>query len=394
MLRPLAGEVVDRRQYYGSERRCNLHPGDGCRERTDQMKAAAHSREPVSMRDKVAYLSRPDSYRPSVDKVEIKETHMSWVFLAGDRVYKMKKPVRYPYLDFRTLAAREINCRAEIRLNRRLAPDVYRGVARLTLDPSGTLALDGEGETVDWLVVMRRLPEDRMLDRLIARGAVQRRGIEWVADILARFYRRLEPAAIPPDEHIALFIEQHRINRELLSEPEFGVTGPVLDNVLAGIDGFLEGEGSLITERVRAGRIVEGHGDLRPEHVFLCSPPLIIDCLEFSRRLRLLDPFDELADLALECGRMGAPWIGDILFDRCAQELEDRPPMRLVAFYTAYRACLRARLAIRHLLDSQVREPHKWPPLAQAYLEIADRACVSFQSPAGPRANRSRGSAE
>lgn len=108
---------------------------------------------------------------------------MSWLFLAGDRVYKLKKPVRYPYLDFRTLAAREANCRAETRLNRRLAPDVYRGVARLTVDEAGTFALDGEGETVDWLVVMRRLPEDRMLDNVIARGAVTHGEIERVADI-------------------------------------------------------------------------------------------------------------------------------------------------------------------------------------------------------------------
>lgn len=354
------------------------------------MTKSAQSRDRLSMRDKVQFLSRPEVYGPHVAEVDVKETHMSWLFLAGDRVYKLKKPVKYPYLDFRTLAARETNCRAEARLNRRLAPGVYRGVARLTREKAGTLALDGDGDTVDWLVLMRRLPEDRMLDRLIAGRTVQRGEIERLADVLARFYRRLAPAAISPDEHIALFIEEQRTNRKVLTEPRLGLASPLLDNVLACIDGFLQRERERITGRVRAGRIVEGHGDLRPEHICLCDPPLIIDCLEFSRTLRLLDPFDELANLALECARMGAPWIGDILIDHSAGALDGRPPEPLMAFYTAYRACLRARLAIRHLLDEPVREPGKWLPLAQEYLMIADRACVRVRSPEDRPANRSR----
>jgi len=360
----------------------------------NEMTAASHSQDRISTRDKVAFLSRPDAYGGRAAEVEVKETHMSWLFLAGNRVYKLKKPVKYPYLDFRALAAREANCRTETRLNRRLAPDVYRGIARLTCGRQGNLALDGEGETVDWLVVMRRLPEDRMLDHLIEQDPVTRRDIERVADILGQFYRRLEPVDIPPDEHIALFVRHQQINRELLTEPDFGVTGPMLDGVLADIDDFLEREPGLITERVREGRIVEGHGDLRTGHICLCETPVIIDCLEFSRALRLLDPFDELADLASECERLGAPWIGDILMDRCAAELDDRPPERLMAFYTAYRACLRARLAIRHLRDTEVREPEKWPPLARQYLEIADRACLKLRPRVTERGSRSRGSAE
>jgi len=350
--------------------------------------------EQVPITDKVAFLSRPGSYGPRVAEVEIKETHMSWLFLAGDRVYKMKKPVTYPYLDFRTLAAREANCRAETRLNRRLAPDVYRGVARLTRDDAGRLALDDAGETVEWLVVMRRLPEERLLDHVIARGAVTRPGIDRVADILAQFYRRLEPVDIPADEHIELFRRQQRTNRDLLTDPGCGVTGKLLDGVLADIERFLEREPRLIAQRVRDGRIVEGHGDLRPGHICLCDPPLIVDCLEFSRTLRLLDPFDELTDLGLECERLGAPWIGGVLAERCAAVLQDRPPESLMAFYTAYRACLRARLAVRHLFDDAVRDPDKWPPLAREYLEIARRACLSFRPREDPPANRSRGSGE
>jgi len=354
------------------------------------MTGQSQSKHLIPIEDKVAFLSRPEAYGPRVAGVEVKQTHMSWLFLAGNRVYKMKKPVKYPYLDFRTLAAREANCRAETRLNRRLAPDVYRGVARLTRDPGGALALDGEGETVEWLVVMRRLPEERMLDNVIAAGTVDRREIEHVADILAQFYRRLEPADVAADGHLDLFVQQQRINRELLTDPRIGVAGDLAKAVLAALDEFLDRDAGLIIRRVAEGRIVEGHGDLRPGHICLNTPPVIIDCLEFSRILRLLDPFDELADLATECGRLGAPWIGGILMDRCAAELDDRPPQRLVDFYTAYRACLRARLAVRHLLDDEVREPAKWPPLAREYLDIAHRACLRFQPPADRPGSRCR----
>lgn len=232
------------------------------------------------------------------------------------------------------------------------------------------------------------------LDNVIARDAVERPAVVRVADLLARFYSGLEAAGITANEHVERFIEQQRANRELLTEPRFGVAGSLLDGVLETLDEFLANETALGAQRAWEGCIVEGHGDLRPGHICLSEPPVIIDCLEFNRALRLLDPFEELADLAAECERLGASWIGDILVDRCIAELGNRPPERLLAFYTAYRACQRARLAIRHLLDAEVREPEKWPPLARTYLEIADRACVTLRPRAGRRASRSRDSGE
>lgn len=112
---------------------------------------------------KVRFLCDRGSYRDGVDEVELRETHMSFIFLAGDRVYKLKKPVRFPYLDFSTLARRGAACRAEDRLNRRLAPDVYLGVVPLTCD-GGEFAIGGAGDVVDYLVAMRRLPDHATLD--------------------------------------------------------------------------------------------------------------------------------------------------------------------------------------------------------------------------------------
>lgn len=304
---------------------------------------------------------------------------MSWVFLAGERAYKLKKPVKYPFLDFSTLSAREADCREEDRLNRRLAPDVYLGVIPLALGADGGLVLGGKGEPVDWLVMMRRLPADRMLDQAIANGTVAQSQIGEVANVLARFYHDLDPADVTPEEYVAHFAREQEKNRSLLTDERFDLPGTALNAVLSRIEAVLTDEPDLLTRRARDGRIVDGHGDLRPEHVCLSEPPVIIDCLEFNKNFRLVDPFDELAFLGMECERMGFPWIGEMLISRCAEELGDRPSERLLAFYAAYRACLRARLALAHLLEPDPRTPEKWLPLSRTYLAIAERACVTLR---------------
>ena len=136
---------------------------------------------------------------------------------------------------------------------------------------------------------------------------------------------------------------------------------------------MLRNESGLLLSRLTAGRIVEGHGDLRPEHIYLGDPPAAIDCLEFSRRLRLLDPFEELAFLGMECAVLGAAWVGALLVARCAARLSDPIPDRVVAFYAAFRAAMRARQALTHLLDPTPREPAKWQPLARRYILIGGR---------------------
>ena len=125
-----------------------------------------------TLADKVEFLSRPEAYPHAVPELIRRETHMSWVFLAGDKVYKLKKPVRFPYLDFSTLGRREAACRAEFSLNRRLAPDVYIGVTPLVVSPRG-LSLGGAGSIVDWLVVMRRLDDRWVLEQVLREGRLE-----------------------------------------------------------------------------------------------------------------------------------------------------------------------------------------------------------------------------
>lgn len=329
----------------------------------------------VSLRDKVEFLSSSRAYPEFEGEVDVRETHMAWVFLAGERVYKLKKPVEYKHRDCHFLRDREFLCHEEVRLNRRLAPEVYLGVSSLRLTSEGTLEIDGEGEVVDWLVVMTRLPEHLLLDVALAKGTVTRARITRVADRLADFYQGLEPVEISVKEYLAHFAHEHDRNREVIGDTRFSLPSDVVAAVLGRLERLLKEEPDLLGDRVRQGRVVEGHGDLRPEHVCLTDPPVVIDCLEFSQPLRRVDPFDELSFLGLECDRLGAAWVGKQLVNECARMLGERPCRRLLAFYTAYRACLRARLTLAHLLEPDPRTPDKWEPRARQYLAMAWRAC-------------------
>ncbi len=338
-----------------------------------------------SLADKVAFLLRGDAYRPPVARVDRHETHMSEVFLAGDRAYKLKKPVRFPYLDFSTLARREAACRAELKLNRRLAPDTYRDVVPLVRSRQGFAigggggGEGGEGEVVDWLVVMNRLDETQMLDRVIAEGRLQRWQLDRVAAVLVQFYRRASAAFISPAMYQAELWRSLAYNRRILLDPRFDIPCGSVRRIDAMQRRFLSERAELLAARVKARRIVDGHGDLRPEHICLGDPVRIIDCLEFNTRLRMVDPFDEIAFLCVECERLGAAWAGEYLHRRIMHALHDGQSEELFIFYRCHRATLRARLAVAHLLEPNPRTPEKWQPLARIYLRLAAADAVRLE---------------
>ncbi|MEX6505371.1 hypothetical protein [Jiella sp. M17.18] len=299
---------------------------------------------------------------------------MSVVFLADDRVYKLKKPVSFPFLDFSTLAARERNCLEEVRLNRRLAPQVYRGAMPLSVTAEGALVL-GRGVTVvDWLVAMRRLPDWLMLDRLLARGHVSPHQLDRLGAVLARFYHRTGHPRLTAHDHLARIVRQQAENRAVLTAGRWRIDHGRIASILDRFERRLDAVRPLLERRVSSGCIVEGHGDLRPEHICMSEPIAIFDCLEFDRDLRLLDPFEEIAYLGLECTLLGHAEVGAHLGAYLARSLSDPPPRELTRFYTAFRALLRARLALAHLLDPVPRDPERWEPLAESYLALAAAA--------------------
>ena len=334
----------------------------------------------VSLAEKVAFLSDSAAYAGAGATVETIETHMSWVFLVGERVFKLKKPVRFAYLDFSTLAAREANCRAELTLNRKLAPDVYLRLAPLTRTSDGALKLDGEGEVIDWLVVMRRLPVDRMLDTLIANRALDMKAIDRLAGALAKFYRLAERPVIPPNDYFGRLKAEEDQNREILTCRRFAIDHGRALSLVDRMDSALIDNRPRLEARAAGGFLVDGHGDLKPEHICFQNGVIIFDRLEFSTQLRQVDPVDEIGYLAMECARLGVDWLGPRLLQGVFEALGWPDPGCLFALHFARRGLLRARLALSHLLDPTPRQPERWEPLAVEYLALAEKGMASLSA--------------
>jgi aminoglycoside phosphotransferase family enzyme len=329
------------------------------------------ARQEVPLHAKVAFLRRAASFAEQPATVEAIETHMSWVFLTEQHAYKLKKPVRTDLVDFGSGAARRRHCEAEVSLNRRLAPGVYLATVPLVADPAGRLRLGGRGRVVDWLVKMRRLPAEARLDGALARGEVDRGRLREALERLSAFYAEARTVATTPDDYVRRIKHEIGTDHDVLVLPAHRVPRTLSEHVITAQRAFLRDHGPLIEQRTL--HLIEGHGDLRPEHVYLLAEPVVVDRLEFNRDLRIVDPVEELAFLAMECALLGDPSVGALAFDVYARRTGDRPAESIVAFYRSRRACVRARLAIWHLDDPAAPVASRWLDLAVRYLESAER---------------------
>ncbi|MCO5165432.1 MAG: AAA family ATPase [Planctomycetes bacterium] len=308
----------------------------------------AAGQAPVSIDRLLRDLVAPAAYPHPVDRVEVVQTHISVVFLAGERVYKLKKPVDLGFVDYSTLDRRRACCEAEVALNRRLAPDVYLGVLPITAR-RGRLRLGGSPRAaLEWAVVMRRLPDDRTLAALVEADRAD-------ADLLARLGARL-----------AAFHLGARGGPEVARWARFdAVAGNCRDNVRdvrplvgAAVSAAALDRVARLTElrlselrpviEARAGRARDGHGDLRLEHVHVpedpAAPPLVIDCVEFNDALRAGDPASDVAFLAMELERAARPDLAHALTRAWQAAADDPGAAAVLPFYVAYRAMVRAKV--------------------------------------------------
>lgn len=318
--------------------------------------------------EKVAFLLR-GAFASAPEAIE---THLSWVFLTAERVYKLKKPVVTAFLDHRTVEARQADCEAEVALNRPFAPGVYLGTVALATGPDGALVLGGLGPPiVDWLVVMHRIPETWFLSwRLAARSDPVLSGeVESLVGHLLACYCS---GIVTPAEaagHRRRLLGGLRLDRAELLRSDRPFDRAEVRQLLDRLDEAVT-RSSLLDGR--AERIVDGHGDLRPEHVVLGSRPAVIDRITYKRELRLVDPVYDLALLAVECERLEAGGFGDEVLLRYLAEAADPAAPALVALYRSLRATTRARLSLAHLHDGD-RDAARWLDRTDAYLDIALR---------------------
>lgn len=311
----------------------------------------------------ITALSDPASYRGTVDAVEVRQTHISVVFLAGQFAYKVKKPVALGFLDFSTLERRRQSCEREVTLNRRLAPTVYRGVVAVTA-AGGGLQMGGTGDAVEWAVKMERLPDSAALGERIRRGKAGRVEIEGVARRIAAFHQQAEAgSAIAACGRFDVVAGNARENlAQAMAHVGTTVSRGVFERLGHVTESTLAAMRPLIDRRAARGVPRDGHGDLRIDHVYLFpgrqepSDMVVIDCIEFHERYRWADPVADIAFLVMDLAGHGQPELGQALADAYFSAACDLEGATLLPFYVSYRAAVRAKVRGIESLDPEIAD--------------------------------------
>ena len=341
-----------------------------------------------SLSDLKDALSAPAAYPHTPDRIDFEQTHISLVALVPPRVYKIKKPVSLKYLDFSTLERRRHFCEQEVRLNRRLAPDTYEGVVPI-VDTDEGLRVDGDpdaGPVVEVAVAMRYLTPDQFLDARLARGAASAADIDRVVQTLCAFYE-----SRPSTPEVA---EAGRIDRlRAVTEGNFAeaeghvghlLSHPAHEALRFYADRFYDQHAGRLHRRRAGGFFVEGHGDLRLEHVHLTDDRVaIFDCVEFNDEFRHLDVANDVAFLAMDLDRKGHPALARRFVDRMAEGLDDPGLRTVIPFYKSQRAQVRGKVHGLRAAAEEISAAEQARSRAQArhYYQLALRYAVAGPEP-------------
>jgi len=305
---------------------------------------------------------------------------MSFIFLTGEYVYKIKKPVNLGYLDYTTLEKRHFFCRQELELNRRLCPDAYLAVVSI-VEENGGLRIEGRGQAIEYAVKMKQLPQNHMMDVLLPRGQVTPEMVARVAGKLVGFHQKAET-----NPKIAAFggldVICHNCDENFAqTEKYIGLTIPKAkyELIKGYTDNFIKSNAHLFEKRVREGRIRDCHGDLHAAHVCFTAPDLsggicIYDCIEFNDRFRYCDVASELAFLAMDLDRYQQAGLSRHLVNTYVELSHDEGLRKLLNFYKCYRAYVRGKVESFKLDDPYIPEEEKARVLtaARSYFQLAE----------------------
>lgn len=305
-------------------------------------------------------LLSTSAYQEPTSSVHLLQTHVSYLFITDHYVYKIKKPVDFGFLNFTTLDRRRFYCNEEVRLNSRLCPDIYLGVVEVR-EEAGVALFAGNGKIIDYAVKMKRLPAERMLDRLLADGAVTDADMRRVARTIAEFHLGAERGG-EIDSYGSLESIRRNWEENFQQVADFinvTLTGRDLQIIREWFEGFMAGNGELFAERVAHGFIRDCDGDLHLENISLAEQVCIFDCIEFNYRFRYSDTAADIAFLLMDLDYHDQSHFAELFLNEYVAVTGDREIVRLLDFYKVYRAFVRGKVASFRLNDPAIPEPER-----------------------------------
>ncbi len=321
-------------------------------------------------------LQQASIYPHPVSGVKLVQTHISYVLLAGDFVYKIKKPVNFGFLDFTSLDKRQHVCEEELRLNRRLCPSLYLEVLPITQD-GGDITLNGPGSIIEYCVKMTRMPEERMMGTIIKNGQLTAAMLDGIVDLLVPFYQQAEGG-----EEIKSFGSAESVGINVLEnfdQTTAFIGCPALsqvqfDQISAYSKNFLTRE-ALFQQRMNAGKVRDCHGDLYSANICLAEQTFIYDCIEFNQRFRYCDVASDVAFLAMDLDFNGLNELSNHFINTFASRAGDPGLSEMLNFYKCYRAYVRGKIGLFTAHAPEVDASAQATCLEQAkrYFELAVR---------------------
>jgi aminoglycoside phosphotransferase family enzyme len=320
-------------------------------------------------------LLKPEPYPHKPSEIKLVQTQMSFIFLTGEYVYKVKKPVDLGYLDYTTLEKRRFFCHQELELNRRLCPGAYLNVVAIARDEEG-IHIEGKGQAIEYAVKMRQLPQHRMMDALLVQNQVTSEMVTKLAEKLADFHEKAET-----NSRIAAFGKLDVIRQNI--DENFSQTEKYIDisirrsqyeRIKEYTNDFVHNNSALFSKRVSENRIRDCHGDLHAAHICFTKDICIYDCIEFNDRFRYSDVASEIAFLAMDLDRYQHRDLSQYLVNSYVELSRDRELLNLLNFYKCYRAYVRAKVESFKLDDPYISKEEKAEALAVAkiYFDLAE----------------------
>ncbi len=317
--------------------------------------------------------------------IDLIETHISWILLGPEFVYKIKKPIKYSFLDFSTFSKRKFYCQKEVELNRRLAPDMYLGVVPIS-DVDGSIQLDlPEGMLIDCAVKMKRMDNTRQMDLLLREGKVTFKHMEQLAEQLSAFHAFAQVIETPLTAHslwedyadilkVIPFLKQN-LSREIAEN---------IQNSVSFATRFLDSSQNRILERHTCGYTIDGHGDLHSKNILLLEEPVVFDCIEFNDHFRQVDVINELAFFCLDLDFYKRPDLATHFLKQYLWKhscIKDSQDWQLFTFYKLYRANVRVKVNALKAMQVEPQFRQRNIRLIETYTALMQRYVQTLTAP-------------
>ena len=321
----------------------------------------------------VEALMKPEAYDEETGRIELAQTHISFVFLTTNFVYKVKKAVDLGFLDFTTLEKRRFFCEKELELNRRLCEGMYLEV--VPINRSNIIKIKGEGKPIEYAVKMKRMPQEKMMNKLLEENKVNSKLIDEIAKIIAEFHSKAEAnkriskfgsLAIIGTNWNENFDQTREFVGKTISREDFKL-------IRERIEDFMKNNVPLFEKRMAEGRVRDCHGDIHSGNIFVTDRIYIFDAIEFNERFRYSDVAADIAFLAMDLDFKGRTDLSNFFVERYVKYSEDQKLMKLLPFYKCYRAYVRGKVTSFKLKDPSVGGEEKGAAMkeAKAYFKLA-----------------------